>query len=127
MKLSIYWDDFDIKLITLFIHTIFFDILPTVNTVTLVLFPKFFFDFLHTMDRSWILLFRSRQLGHNPPPPVTGFFYWTGSSHLLLAYEHWIDTVVFLIYRQLVTGNKLVVTKVDKLIDLQGITQWEIG
>ena len=42
-----------------------------------------------------------------PPPPVTGFFYWTRSSHRLLAYEQWVDIVFLPMYRQLVTGNKI--------------------
>ena len=43
------------------------------------------------------ILFRSRQLGHSPP--VTCIFYWTGSSHLLLAYKQWVNTVFLLMYR----------------------------
>ena len=51
------------------------------------------------------ILYRLRQLGY--PPPVTGFFYWTGSSHLLLAYKQWVDTIFLLMYRQLVTVNNV--------------------
>ena len=51
------------------------------------------------------VLFRSRQLGQTPPG--NRFFQLNRVSHLLLAYEQWVDTVFLLMYRQLVTVNKV--------------------
>ena len=40
-------------------------------------------------------------------PPVTAFFPWAGSSHLISAYVQPVGTMFLLVYRQLVTGNQV--------------------